>query len=93
MNRKYVLKGLFLLVLIPLTFYYFLERPRTEVSFSAVFIVILTIMWIHEDISLTRDPSVNRKTYQKVIDRTLICLLIVNSLDIIILLFANGVSF
>lgn len=92
MKKKYLLKGLFLAILIPLTIYYFFKTPGSEVTISSIFILILTVMTTYEEVNLTSNKTVIRKPYQLVIDRTLVILLIVISIDVLIAFFANGTS-
>lgn len=92
MNIKYVLKGLFLVILIPLTIYYFFNTLGSEVTVSSIFILIFTVMSLYEEIILSSNNSVTRKKYQLVIDRTLVILLIAISIDVVVSLFLNGIS-
>lgn len=92
MNKKYVLKGLLLVILNPLTIYPFLTTPRSEVTFSSFFIIVLAIISLYDEITATRNKESNRKKYQLVIDRYLTVIFIVVSIDVLILFFANGIS-
>lgn len=92
MNKKYVLKGLFLVILIPLTIYYFFKMPGSEVTIHSFFILILTAIWTYEEITLTMNHSVSRDKYQIAIDRTLVAFLIAISIDVLVAFFTNGIS-
>lgn len=84
MKNKYILKGLFLSILIPSTMYYFFKTPGSEVTISSLFILILTVMTAYEKVILTSNKSVIMKPYQLVIDRTLVVLLIVVATDVLL---------
>lgn len=92
MNKKYVLKGLLLIILIPITVYYFLKTSGSEVTISSIFILIFTILGLYDEITLSKNNSVNRNTYQLIIDRLLVLVLIVISMDVLIAFFANGIT-
>lgn len=92
MNKKYVLKGLLLIILIPLMVYYFLKTPGSEVTISSIFILIFTILGINDEITLSKNNSVKRNTYQLMIDRLLVLVLIVISTDVLIAFFTNGIT-
>lgn len=92
MKRKYVLKGLLLAILLPLTLYYFLTTPGSEVTISSLFIIILAIIALYDEITITRNKAINRNKYQLVIDRTLSVIFVVISIDVLISFFANGIS-
>lgn len=92
MSGKYILKGLFLLVLSPLTIYYFMKMPGSEVTINSIVILFFTIFLIYDEITLSKDHSVNRHPYQLIIDRLLVAILIVISIDVLIAFFANGIT-
>lgn len=92
MNKKYVLKGLLLIILIPLMVYYFLKTPGSEVTINSIFILIFTILGINDEITLSKNNSVKRNTYQLMIDRLLVLVLIVISTDVLIAFFTNGIT-
>lgn len=92
MNKKYVLKGFLLIILIPITVYYFLKTPGSEVTFRSIFILIFTILGLYDEITLSKINSVKRNTYQLIIDRLLVLVLIVISMDVFIAFFANGIT-
>lgn len=88
LNKKYVLKGLFLIILIPLMVHYFLKTPVSEVTISSIFILIFMILGLYDEITLSKNSSVKRNTYQLIIDRLLVLVLIVISMDVLIAFFA-----
>lgn len=88
MNKKYILKGLLLLLLFPATIYYFLNSVGNEVSLSSFFIIILTIMNLNEEFTST----IKRTIYQELIDWSLVIILILLSLDVIFSLIINGLA-
>lgn len=90
MNKKYVLKGLLVVVFIPLTVHYFLTTPGSEVSFSSLFILIGVPIWINEEIRLSLDASVNRTNYQVFIDWAFIMVLIAISIDVVFSFIYNS---
>ncbi|MFL2101222.1 hypothetical protein [Desemzia sp. FAM 24101] len=92
MNKMYILKVLFLIIMIPGIVYYFLKTPVSEVTIVSFFILFFTAMQVHEEVSLTRQPSDKRTNYQVGIDRTVILLLIIISIDIIASVWGNGIS-
>lgn len=92
MNKKYVLKGLLLIILIPLMVYYFLKTPGSEVTINSIFILIFTILGINDEITLSKNNSVKRNTYQLMVDRLLVLVLIVISTDVLIAFFTNGIT-
>lgn len=92
MKRKYVLKGLLLAILIPLSLYYFVRTPGSEVTISSFFIIILAIIALYDEITITRNKSINRTKYQLVIDRALSVIFVVISIDVLISFFVNGIS-
>ena len=92
LNKKYVLKGLLLIILIPIIVYYFLKTSGSEVTISSIFILIFTILGLYDEITLSKNNSVNRNTYQLIIDRLLVLVLIVISMDVLIAFFANGIT-
>lgn len=85
MNRQYIIKGFGVAVCILLVFYtYVLERNFLQpVSISSIFVLIFLGMKIYDELSIDE----NRITIQKMIDWTLIILLIVISSDIIAAFF------
>lgn len=92
LNKKYVLKGLFLIILTPLMVYNLLKTPGSEVTISSIFILIFTILGLYDEITLAKNNSVKRNTYQLIIDRLLVLVLIVISMDILIAFFTNGIT-
>lgn len=92
MNKKYLLKGLLLILFIPGTVYYFFNTPRSEVMISSFVILIWTVMLTYEEVSLSINPSESRKKYQIGIDRIFVMLLIVISMDVLVSLWVNGIS-
>ena len=92
LNKKYVLKGLFLIILTPLVVYNLLKTPGSEVTISSIFILIFTILGLYDEITLAKNNSVKRNTYQLIIDRLLVLVLIVISMDVLIAFFTNGIT-
>ena len=90
MNKKYVLKGLLVVVFIPLTVHYFLTTPGSEVSIRSLFILIGVPIWINEEIRLSLDASVNRTNYQVFIDWAFIMVLIAISIDVVFSFIYNS---
>lgn len=89
MNKKYILKGLLLVILIPLTFNYFITTPGSDVSFNTIFMLIGIPIWVNEEVKLSLDISVKRTNYQVFIDRIFIAILIAISIDGIIAFILN----
>lgn len=92
MDKKYILKGLLLVFLIPLTIYYFLTMPGSEVTISSFFILIFSVILIYDESIASGNKSINRNIYQLVIDRTLIVILIAISIDVLVSFFTKGIS-
>lgn len=92
MNKMYILKALYLMIMIPGIAYYFLKTPGSEVTIGSFFILLFTTLQVHEEVSLARQRSDNRTNYQVGIDRTVILLLIIISIDIIASVWVNGIS-
>lgn len=92
MNKMYILKALYLMIMIPGIVYYFLKTPGSEVTIGSFFILLFTTLQVHEEVSLARQRSDNRTNYQVGIDRTVILLLIIISIDIIASVWVNGIS-
>ncbi len=92
LNKQYVLKGLFLIILTPLVVYNLLKTPGSEVTISSIFILIFTILGLYDEITLAKNNSVKRNTYQLIIDRLLVLVLIVISMDVLIAFFTNGIT-
>ncbi|MBM6615809.1 hypothetical protein JTF06_13025 [Desemzia sp. RIT804] len=92
MNKKYILKGLFLIVLIPATVYYFFKMPGSEVTINSFFILFFTVLQVYEEVSLSLHRSDSRNKYQIGIDRILVMLLIAISIDILMSFQVNGLS-
>lgn len=90
MNKKYVLKGLLLVVLIPLTINYFLTTPGSDVSFNTIFMVIGVPIWVNAEIKLSLDSSVKRTNYQVLVDRAFIMILILMTVDGVIAFVHNS---
>lgn len=72
--------------------YYFLKTPGSEVTINSIFILIFTILGINDEITLSKNNSVKRNTYQLMIDRLLVLVLIVISTDVLIAFFTNGIT-
>jgi len=92
MNKKYVLKGILLLLLNPLTLYNYFTTPRPEVTIGSFFTLALAIMLLYDEIIITRNKKNNRTKYQVLIDRALTVIFTVVSIDILFSVFANGIS-
>ena len=90
MNKKYVLKGLLLVVLIPLTINYFLTTPGSDVSFNTIFMVIGVPILVNAEIKLSLDSSVKRTNYQVLVDRAFIMILILMTVDGVIAFVHNS---
>ena len=92
MNKRYVFKGLFLILLIPLMIYYFVKTPGSEVTISSIFILVITVLGIYDEMTLSKINSVKRKSYQIMIDRLFVLVLIIISLDVLFAFFTNGIT-
>lgn len=92
MNKKYILKGLLLIILIPATVYYFFKTPGSEVMITSFFILFFTAMQVYEEVSLSLHRSDSRNKYQIGIDRILVILLVAISIDVLMSLWVNGIS-
>ncbi len=90
MGKKYVLKGLSLLLFIPLTINYFFKTPFTSDISLISLIVVLGVTWMtYEEIRLFLDHSDSRSRSQMIIDRTFLLILISTSIDIVGSFFVN----
>ena len=92
MNRKYLFKGLFLALLIPLTINYFFNTSKSEVEISSLFILIAAVIYARDEISLSTNDSDNRNKYQKWIDRLFVAVFIVISIETVISFLIHGIS-
>ena len=72
--------------------YYFLKTPGSEVTINSIFILIFAILGLYDEITLSKNDSVKRNTYQLMIDRLLVLVLIVISTDVLIAFFTNGIT-
>lgn len=88
MKITYRLKGLFLLILLPATIYYFTNAALSEVRLSSFFTLVLTIVYMHDEFTFMSQ----RTSLQKIIDRLTLLILIILSLDILLSLFINGLA-
>lgn len=89
MSTKYILKGLLLVFLSAASIYYFLNTPGSEVTLSSFFILILTVVYLQEEFTL----QANRKMHERIIDRLMVLVFIILSVDVIFSLIMNGLSF
>lgn len=92
MNRKYLFKGLFLVVLVLGTVNYVFNTSSSEVTISSLFILIAAVIYVRDEVSLSTNDSDNRNKYQKWIDRLFAAIFIVISIDTVISFLIYGIS-
>ncbi|MCI3028537.1 hypothetical protein LMF32_05410 [Desemzia sp. C1] len=91
-NRKYLFKGLFLVVLVLGTVNYVFNTSSSEVTISSLFILIAAVIYVRDEVSLSTNDSDNRNKYQKWIDRLFAAIFIVISIDTVISFLIYGIS-
>lgn len=92
MNRKYLFKGLFLVVLVLGTINYFFNTSRSEVTISSFFIFVPAVIYARDEISLSTNDPDNRNKYQKWIDRLFVAIFIVFSIETVISSLLHGIA-
>lgn len=85
-----MLKGLLFLILFLLIINYFLNYQENIVTFSLLFIIASAIISLNEEVASNRNKEIIRSNYQIFIDRGLVFIFVVVSIDVLISLFVNG---
>lgn len=92
MGREYRLKLILLLFFSIGIANYFMVRVASPASLQTFFILAWTVFLVYEELRKTKSELMQRKGYQKIIDRSLLFICLLSSVDIIYSLAAYGLA-
>lgn len=90
MNKTDIFKSMILAILAIGSVYYFSLTPFSSVSGSSFFILVLTVMMVFTEIRRSKDNRKYRTIFQVIVDRSIVSILTILSMDVLYSLFRNG---